>query len=229
MRGGAPACLAVLAACAGSSTKAPEATAAAPTVVVVAPTAEPPPAPPPVAAEDAGTDAGPSPREACRGSAFDVAKLPAQCASRELAHVPRELAVSLSVEPVTVRGGDTVTVTITMKNPMTEDLVVALSGCDFIEVQAFQGGRRADYKRHPSCGPGGGGCGTGSTRLVLGPGGTITQRLAYQTEKATEGPGCVATKTPLAPGRYALKVASDKSHLLHEPLEKLSTPLVVTR
>lgn len=166
----------------------------------------------------------------CRGSAFELDVLPDDCRASRAAtrHTLTGLAASMSVDGTSVRSGEDVGVTLTLTNTTTEDLELVLKpGCASLELQAFQGKKRADFV-NPHCGFGTG-CGGAHYRLVLTPGGTLTKRLRYKARLVRFTPACKSVEAPLPTGRYELHVDSSPFFGLQDALTNVTAPLVVTR
>ena len=198
----------------------PVATASAPAVS---------PAPSASAAAPVPSGAPPSSwKELCVGALFDLEKLPEECAIKYAP--PRGLSkaftVALKPDEKTVRSGESVGVTLTFTNVSATDQEIVLDhACEFFDVQAFAHGKRADYVT--DCGHGRG-CGGAPYRLVLVPKGTITRKLTFIAKLSREMSrvNCAPVVTPLAKGRYELRVEATDFFLAPE-VRKLRAPIEV--
>jgi hypothetical protein len=100
-------------------------------------------------------------------------------------------------------------------------------GCGTVELQAFKGGKRADWV-NPSCGFGSG-CGGAVYRVVLVPGGTLTKRVRYAARLARFTRSCARVDAPLPAGRYELRAETSPFFGLQDAVAKVRAPLVVER
>lgn len=164
----------------------------------------------------------------CRGDAFDLDALPKECLGKKAGRAAAKLEASLTVDAPSVRGGSEIGVTMTLTNASADAAEIEVStGCAYLSVQAFQGGKRAD--EIAACGYGRG-CGGGYHHLVLAPRGKLTKHFRYKARVNKQSPkDCSWTESPLAAGRYELRVDSSESFAFHDAVSKLRAPLVVTR
>lgn len=144
----------------------------------------------------------------CVGSLFDFGDLPKPCFVRQ--GTPSEqttaLEVSFRTDTKSVRAGRTVGAMLVFTNTSGNEVELVLQpGCELFEVQAFSGGQRADYLTDCDYGRG---CGRGKYRVVLLPNGEIVKKLEFTARRTKEmaATNCSPIVSPLAPGRYELRV-----------------------
>lgn len=163
------------------------------------------PAPSASAAPVAAT---PSVDPACRGAAFDMAKLPKVCAvaTKDFSATPGAFAAHLTLSADKVKAGKSVGVLAELTNTSNAPATLVFKPeCSEIEPQVFRDGKRADLV--DACDTLSG-CMGKTMQIVLEPGGKLTARatmkLVVTKDKRPECTSYVAG--PLAPGDYELRV-----------------------
>lgn len=184
-----------------------------------------------VMVEVGAPDPGDGNRTPCKGASFDFDALPRECNVKS-ADSPKLgdflIALDLAAKK-TISGGDTIDAVLTFTNATGQDQPFEFEGCAFFDLYVYSGNRRVD-QIYECGGPGGGGCGTGMTRLTVEPKGVVRKRLSVVANsnltKKSFGQFCETRVTPLR-GRYELGVHIDSSFIYQQKVAKVRRAVVI--